>query len=78
MLSALIDTSDNSWDHDSGTPGLNLFANAVQVWAVLQERPVTVNDAALAFNATPDVIRQAVEHHAWMFLDGDTIEHEGE
>ena len=58
--------------------GVALFSNAVQVWSVLQERSTTVNEAALAFNVRPEIIRQAVEWHAWMYLDGDTIEHEGE
>jgi hypothetical protein len=78
MLSAVVDTGADDWDFESGSPSLNLFANAIQVWSVLQGRPVTVHDAGLAFNATPDVIRQAVEHHYFMFLDGDTIEHDGE
>jgi hypothetical protein len=48
------------------------------LWACCQGRTVTVQEAALAFNATEDVIRQAVEDHYWMYLDGDNIEHEGE
>lgn len=55
------------------------FANALSVWLAAQERDgVTVAEAALAFNATPEVIRQAVDLHPWMFLAGDVIEHDGE
>ena len=64
---------------DTGMPGVGLFANAVSVWAWGQARPVTINDAALAFNVAPDLVRQAVEHNHWMFIGaGDIIEHEGE
>ena len=67
------------WNLETGEPSIVLFANAVQVWAVCQDSPrVTVDAAALAFNVKPELIRQAVEHHAWMFLCGQAIEHEGE
>ena len=69
---------DEGYAEDSGLLGITLFSNAVQVWSVVQKRPTTVAEAALAFNATPEAIRQAVEHHYWMFLDGDVIGHEGE
>lgn len=61
------------------------FANALQIWAMCQDGEASVAAAALAFNCTPDVIRHAVNFHAWMFLEGDAadpqkqiIEHEGE
>ena len=66
------------WNHDTGQPGIALFGNAVQVWAVAQNRPVTVDEAALTFNVAPELIRQAVEEHGWMYLRGDRIEHDGE
>ena len=66
-------------DDGSGNPGVILFGNAVQVWAVLQDRIVTVNEAALTFNAEPSLVRQAIEESAWMFVgENDTIQHEGE
>lgn len=77
-----LDSSEeyrDRWNHDTGMPGVALFANAVQVWVGAQNRTVTVNDAALAFNVAPHLIRQAVEWHYWLYLGpGDTIEQEGE
>lgn len=77
------------WDQDTQRPGISLFGNAVQTWAVMQDRSkVTVAEAALAFNVAPRRIIEAVEQHYWMFIDGPvdygtdfsklTIEHEGE
>lgn len=73
------------WDSETGKPGIILFANAVQVWAVLQEGDVSVSRAATAFNVLPAMIVAAVKSHAWMFLTGPRddfdkllIEHEGE
>lgn len=75
----LDDGDPQAWDLDTGQPGVGLFATAVQVWSIAQGRAVTVNEAALAFNVQPALIRQAVDYHYFMFLgDGDTIEHEGD
>jgi len=72
-------------------PGCHLytgyFANAVQVWSSLQEpEDVSVGTAALAFNCAAEIIKQAVEHHPYMYLSADEgdplhehkIEHDGE
>ena len=72
---------DNGWDiDDTGEVGVGLFAWAVQVWALCQDRAgVTVAEAALAFNATPECVRAAVAWHPFMFLGpADSIEHDGE
>lgn len=73
------------WDHETGTPGLAYFANAVQVWAFLQQRDVSVAEAARVFNVEPVRIVEAVDDHYWMDLDGPRddytrlmICHEGE
>lgn len=73
------------WDTETGAPGIALFNNAVQVWAISQMRPVSVADAARAFNIAPERVVEAVEEHYWMFLEGSPgdyenlmIEHEGE
>ncbi len=71
----------DSWNIDEGgdgNPGIGLVGLAIQVWAWLQDRPVTVNEAALTFNMAAELVRQAVADHPWMFLNGDRIEHEGE
>lgn len=81
VITALDDSAidDGGWNCDgSGNISIGLFGNAIQVWAVAQDRPVTVQEAAVAFNTTPAIIRQAVESHYWMFLSGDIIEHDGE
>lgn len=87
-ITALADPAEHDgWDHDTGNPTTAKFASAVQVWAIAQDRDVTVGEAALAFNATPELIRQAVEdEHSWMLLEGPedaplierTIGHDGE
>lgn len=76
-VTGLAEEADFLFD-DSGTPRAIEFGNALQMWALCQHRDVTVREAALAFNATEAVIRQAVEEHYWMFLLGDKIEHDGE
>ena len=79
MRITILDTEVRSrWNHDTGNPGVMLFANAVQVWAIAQDRPVTAKEAAASFNVDPDLVREAVEEHPWMFLTNDVIEHEGE
>lgn len=78
-----------AWDVDTGAPGLLAFGNAVQHWALMQNRTrVTVEEAAIAFNVAPARIVEAVDHHAWMCVQRDTryarhparmtIEHDGE
>jgi len=75
---------------DDGEAGIHRqeFATAVSVWSFMQnsEKQTTVADVALAFNTTPELVRQAVEDHYWMSLDNpdepdptkQTIWHEGE
>lgn len=77
---------EDGWDQETGKPGVGLFGNAVQVWSITQNHtPVTVAEAAAAFNVAPSMIVAAVKAHPWMFLEGQegdfskmTIEHEGE
>lgn len=75
----------DDWDMGDGRPGVHLFGSALQVWAVMQDRDVTVGEAARVFNCPPAMIVEAVEEHFWMFLSGPhdvlekrVIEHEGE
>lgn len=75
---------------DDGEAGVHRqdFANAVSIWSFMQnkETQTTVADVALAFNTTPELVRQAVEDHYWLSLDDpsetdptkQTIWHEGE
>lgn len=73
------------WDQETGAPGISLFGNALQVWSFMQEGKTSVAEAAITFMVSPERIIEAVEEHAWMFLEGDRadpaklfIEHEGE
>lgn len=78
---ATEDDARYGWDIEGdGMPGVGFFGNAVQVWAIAQNRmDITINEAALAFNVAPNLIRQAVEEHPWMFIgNDDVIEHDGE
>lgn len=81
-LTAFASHEHDGWDQETGQPTSVHFGNALQVWAVLQDRDVTVAEAAVTFNTTPDLIRSAVEDHCWMLLDGEgdqaTIQHDGE
>lgn len=71
---------------DYGKPGVGIVASAVSVWATLQNKTVTIGDAASAFNMPAAAVAQCVEHHPWMYFVGDestpleqlVIEHEGE
>ena len=53
------------------------FVEALGVWVSCQPIDVTVDHAAVVFNATPEVIRSAVESDRWMYLHGDAIEMDG-
>lgn len=75
----------DGWDTETGAPGIILFGDALQVWSISQNHPVSVADAARAFNISPARIVEAVEDHHWMLLVGPRhdyerlmIEHDGE
>lgn len=77
--------NDDDWNIDEGgdgKPGVSLFASALQVWSLMQDRDVPVTEAADAFNTVPDMIREAVEEHPWMLIGNDdgveVIQHDGE
>jgi hypothetical protein len=76
---------DNGWDGWCSAPGIALFGNAIQVWAICNGGMSSVADAARVFNCDPARIIEAVDSHYWMFLSGPhddyarlMIEHEGE
>jgi hypothetical protein len=70
------------WDQETGRPGIEDFADAIQTWSILQNRTdTTIEEAAAVFNVPIEMVRQAVEHHPWMVLegkDGNVIGHEGD
>ena len=58
-----------------------LVANAISVWVNLQDRVdgVPVDEIAVSFGLTPDLVREAVKYHYWMYLDGNgNVTHDGE
>jgi hypothetical protein len=66
-------------ENDGLLPGIALFRNAIQVWSLAQDDETTIERAAAVFNVKPDLVRQAVNAHDWMYVAaGDLIEHERE
>ena len=64
-------------DDDAGV-FLDGLGRALVTWVAMQDRTVTVHDAAEAFNTTPEIISEAVEDAIWISVDGDTLELDGE
>ena len=79
------DMEHDGWD-ETGMPTLSMVANAIQIWAVFQHpKKVTVRSCGEAFNLDDAQVREAVEYHNYMYLEGpddlpteQTIEHDGE
>lgn len=72
-------------DLDEAGVHFESFGPALVTWVAMQDRAhVTVAEAALAFNTTPEIIREAVHDAYWAFLNGEdsdpdqAIELEGE
>jgi hypothetical protein len=71
VITSLDTKHPDRWNHETRAPGIKQFANALQLWAYAQGRFVTVSEASDVFNVDRSLIRQAVEHHAWMELGAD-------
>lgn len=55
-------------DDDAGVM-MDGLGRALVTWAAMRDKhPVTVADAALAFNTTPEVIREAVDNASWILI----------
>lgn len=55
------------------------LGRALVTWTAMQDRyPVTVHEAAKAFNTTPEIIAEAVEDAMWISVMGDVLELDGE
>ena len=65
-------------DDDAGIFMTGLGA-ALITWTAMQQRKMTVHDAAVAFNTTHDVIVEACELVPWISVsdDGATLELDG-
>lgn len=75
------------FEPDEDEAGIHLcgLSSALVTWVGMQDRgKVTVAEATMAFNTTPEVVREAVCDGSWMFLFGadsdplQTIELDGE
>lgn len=64
-------------DDDAGV-FLDGLGRALVTWTAMQDRAVTVHEAATAFNTTPEIIAEAIEDAMWITVCGDTIELDGE
>lgn len=79
-------TADLFTDRERDECGISAsdFANALSVWSFMQQRPVSVAEAAATFNVTPLMVAAAVEGHPYLLHSGDGgpattfIEHDGE
>ena len=64
-------------DDDAGV-FIDGLGRALVTWTAMQDRTVTLHEAAKAFNTTAEVIAEAIEDAAWISVMGDTIELDGE
>lgn len=46
------------------------LSQALLTWTAMQDRTVTVADAAKVFNTTPAIIREAIEDAMWIAYSG--------
>jgi hypothetical protein len=53
------------------------FISAVGIFVYVQDEPPTIEHAALVFNTTPDLVREAAEAHPWLFLEDGCIVSDG-
>jgi sugar/nucleoside kinase (ribokinase family) len=69
-------------DDDAGV-FVSHLGRALVTWTAMNmeadgDRTMTVHDAAKAFNTTPEIIAEAVEEAMWIYIDGDTLQLDGE
>lgn len=60
----------DEYDTDTGKPGIDLVAQAIQFWSGQNAGKATVRQAAIVFQMPDEAVREAVEHHYWMFIEG--------
>jgi sugar/nucleoside kinase (ribokinase family) len=63
----------NDFAHPDSEAGVFIdgLGRSLVTWAAMQQRTVTVAEAALAFNTTPDVIREVIEDASWIYVSND-------
>ena len=60
-------------DDDAGV-FIDKLGLALVTWTAMQDHFVTVHDAAIAFNTTPEIIAEACEDAAWISLVDGRVE----
>ncbi len=64
-------------DDDAGV-FMDHLGRALVTWTAMQNRhPVTVSEAAAAFNTTPEVIKESIHGAMWISVVRDVIELDG-
>lgn len=64
---ALFERTQFEEDEDMAGVHMGSLGRALVTWAAMNYgQPLTVATAALAFNTTPDVIREAIEGGMWI------------
>jgi hypothetical protein len=70
---AVFERDQIETDVDAET-GVCLYdiGRAIMIWSVMNYgRPLSVAEAAMAFNTPTAIVRDAVEENRWTFLTGD-------
>lgn len=68
---AVFQRGDFAHPDDEAGVFIDGLGRALVTWVAMQDRsPVTVAEAALSFNTTPGVIREAVEDAMWIGVEG--------
>ena len=79
MITRLAPDDDNAElaVDGNGDPFESDFMRSLACWVYCQDREVPIEEAAMSWNATPDVIRQAVEEHPFLCEVCGHIEQDG-
>lgn len=66
---ALFERTQFAHPQDEAGVFIETLGAALVTWVAMQDRsPITVAEAAFAFNTTPEVIREAIEDASWIFI----------
>lgn len=57
-------------DGDDAGVFIDGLGRALVTWSAMQDRTMTVADAAITFNTTPEIIREAIENTMWIGVYG--------
>lgn len=66
---ALFDRTQFAHPDDEAGVMIEGLGSALVTWTAMQDHsPITVAEAARAFNTTPEVIREAIEDASWIYI----------